>query len=232
MFQGYTQETVDFLWGIRFNNDREWFIPRKDIYQRSLLQPTRELGEQVYEALAAELKGEPLMLKVSRIYRDARRLFGRGPYKDHLWWSISVGDRDWSGRPAFFFEISPEDYSYGMGFWEPGTELMGRYRRQIEERPEELAALARRIEEGRTFVLRGQAYARPKGDVGPLLQPWYQNKSVHLERRAALDELIFSPDLAVRIAEDLKELVPLYRYFSALCAAVYRERVSEGEKES
>ncbi len=26
MFQGYTQETVDFLWGIRFNNERGWFM--------------------------------------------------------------------------------------------------------------------------------------------------------------------------------------------------------------
>ena len=25
MFQGYDQQTVDFLWGIRFNNDRSWF---------------------------------------------------------------------------------------------------------------------------------------------------------------------------------------------------------------
>ena len=26
MFQGYTQETVDFMWGIRFNNERGWFF--------------------------------------------------------------------------------------------------------------------------------------------------------------------------------------------------------------
>ena len=26
MFQGFTPETIDFLWGIRMNNNREWFL--------------------------------------------------------------------------------------------------------------------------------------------------------------------------------------------------------------
>ena len=29
-FQGYTQQTVDFMWGIRFNNERGWFLEHKD----------------------------------------------------------------------------------------------------------------------------------------------------------------------------------------------------------
>ena len=47
MFQGYTQETVDFLWGIRFNNERGWFMEHKQIYQTALLEPTRALGGQI-----------------------------------------------------------------------------------------------------------------------------------------------------------------------------------------
>ena len=84
MFQGYTQETVDFLWGIRFNNERGWFMEHKQIYQTALLEPTRALGGRIYDGLHAMLPDEPLQLKVGRIYRDARRLFGRGPYKDNL----------------------------------------------------------------------------------------------------------------------------------------------------
>ena len=115
MFQVYTQETVDFMWGIRFNNEREWFLAHKEDYQKHLLEPTRALGEQVYEGLRGMLPHEPLLLKVSRIYRDARRLHGRGPYKDHLWFCVRTGDKDWTGRPTFYFEIAPEYYSYG--FW-------------------------------------------------------------------------------------------------------------------
>lgn len=39
MFQGYDQQTVDFLWGIRFNNDRSWFQDHKEQYQTHLLAP-------------------------------------------------------------------------------------------------------------------------------------------------------------------------------------------------
>ena len=29
MFTGFTPETVDFLWGIRMNNNRDWFLEHK-----------------------------------------------------------------------------------------------------------------------------------------------------------------------------------------------------------
>lgn len=46
-FQGFTPEALDFLWGIRFNNNREWFSEHKSQYQRALYEPMK--------ALAAEL---------------------------------------------------------------------------------------------------------------------------------------------------------------------------------
>ena len=78
-FQGYTQETVDFLWGIRFNNERSWFMEHKQDYQAHLLAPTRALAEQVYDAIHEMCPDDPFLLKLSRIYRDARRLHGQGP---------------------------------------------------------------------------------------------------------------------------------------------------------
>ena len=32
MFEGFSPETVDFLWGIRMNNNREWFLEHKKDY--------------------------------------------------------------------------------------------------------------------------------------------------------------------------------------------------------
>ncbi len=46
MFTGYSGETLDFLWGIRFNNERSWFLAHKEEYLRCLYQPTMELGAQ------------------------------------------------------------------------------------------------------------------------------------------------------------------------------------------
>lgn len=218
-FQGYTQETVDFLWGIRFNNERGWFMEHKQDYQEHLLAPTRALAEQVYDAIHEMCPDDPFLLKLSRIYRDARRLHGQGPYKDHLWFCIRTGDEDWTGRPTFYFEIAPDYYSYGMGFWSPKASLMEAYRKGIDEKPEELARLVRRFNRQTHFVLAGPEYARSKGEVSELLRPWYQKKSVNLQHELPPDERIFSPELAQDMIKGFEELMPFYKYFDRLCAA-------------
>ena len=77
MFEGFSQETVDFMWGIRFNNERGWFEAHKSDYQTYFLNPMKELGGQVQAQLLDRFPKSGLNLKISRIYRDARRLFGR-----------------------------------------------------------------------------------------------------------------------------------------------------------
>ena len=79
MFQGFSQGAVDFLWGIRFHNERSWFEAHKEEYLTLVAQPLRELGNQTAAAMAEAFPKLGLELKVSRIYRDARRLHGRGP---------------------------------------------------------------------------------------------------------------------------------------------------------
>lgn len=218
-FQGYTQETVDFLWGIRFNNERSWFMEHKQDYQAHLLAPTRALAEQVYDAIHEMCPDDPFLLKLSRIYRDARRLHGQGPYKDHLWFCIRTGDQDWTGRPTFYFEIGPDYYSYGMGFWAASAALMTRYRQQIDRDPRPLEKLVRAFNRQEVFQLNGPDYVRSKGQVSDLLRPWYQKKSLTLSHEVPLDESLYSPDFASRVTEDLKTLLPFYRCFAALCAA-------------
>ncbi len=115
MFQGFSQGAVDFLWGVRFNNERSWFEAHKQEYLDLVIAPLQELGRQVHAAMTAAYPKEQLNLHVSRIYRDARRLHGRGPYKDHLWFTIRPEQEGWTHVPAFYFEIAPEYHSLGLG---------------------------------------------------------------------------------------------------------------------
>ncbi len=224
MFQGYDQTTVDFMWGIRFNNERDWFMAHKSDYTDHFLAPTKALADQVYDAIHAELPDEPLICKVSRIYRDARRLFGRGPYKDNLWFAVRSGEEDWQGRPTFWFEIGPDFYQYGLGFWAPGAAVLAQYRKYIDEHAEEFAKLVRRFNRQSEFVLEGESYARPKGDPGKLLYPWYQKKNIMLVHTVTpLDDRIFDPALADDVAKGLTELVPFYQFFAKVLASVPTE---------
>ena len=224
MFQGFDDTTVDFLWGIRLNNERPWFESHKQDYLDHLYRPMKELGDELYDHVAPQLKGEPLMCKVSRIYRDARRLYGRGPYKDHLWISIQKPAGAWDEAPCFWFELSPDGWSYGMGFYSVKPATMARLRRQLAERPEEMETLMRRLRRQGEFTLSGETYKKPRAQApSELLAPWYVLKGFSLSHDEALTEELFSRDILAQVAAGYDFLLPFYRYFTDLCAALSRQ---------
>ncbi|MBQ3478505.1 MAG: DUF2461 family protein, partial [Clostridia bacterium] len=113
MFTGFSQATGDFLWGLSMNNDREWFTAHRDEYEAHLNGPFRALAFETLSLLQQRFPEQDFQVHVARIWRDARRLFGRGPFKDHLWFSIQSGDRHAKG-PMFWFELDPTGWSYGV----------------------------------------------------------------------------------------------------------------------
>lgn len=215
MFQGFSQGAIDFLWGIRFNNERGWFLAHKEEFLTLVDAPMRELAAQVSQAMTEEFPKLGLELKVSRIYRDARRLFGRGPYKDHLWFSLRRRNENEGAEPSFYFEIAPEYYSFGMGCYDATPVTMAKLRARIDRDPEPLEKLARRLEKS-PFQLEGELYKRPKGDPGPLLAPWYNRKSISFARDENCEGLLFQPELADQVLEGFRFLKPYYDYMLSL----------------
>ena len=92
MFEGFTRETSEFLWELTFHNERPWFQEHREQYMRVLHEPFHALAKDTMAEMQRAFPGENFTLHVSRIYRDARRLFGRGPYKDHLWFTLFNSD--------------------------------------------------------------------------------------------------------------------------------------------
>ena len=169
MFTGFSDKTIEFMWGIRLNNNRDWFMAHKQDYTDHLYTPTVELGKEVYDKFMDKHPKLDLNLHVCRIYRDARRLHGRGPYKDHLWFTIRPENDIWSHQPVFWFEITPEEWSYGVGFWNADAQTLAAMRRDMDEDPRRLEKLVRRLNKDGRFAVQGQDYARKKGDATPLL---------------------------------------------------------------
>ena len=136
MFQGFSQGAIDFLWGIRFNNERPWFEARKQDYLDLVAGPMKELALQVQAEMLRRHPKLQLELRVSRIYRDARRLHGRGPYKDHLWFVLHrPKDGGIGPLPCFYFEIAPEYHSMGMGYYSATPLTMAKFRARMDRDP-------------------------------------------------------------------------------------------------
>ena len=212
MFQGFSQGTVDFLWGLRLNNERGWFQAHKEEFVTLVDTPLRQLAAQMSQGMADSFPELGLEGKVSRIYRDARRLHGRGPYKEHLWFVLCRPGDTGGAAPGLYFEIAPEYYSYGMGFYDPAPVTMAKLRARIDRDPKPLERLARRLEKRGEFVLEGQMYRRPKGDPGPLLFPWYNRRQISLSHDSNCEGIFFRPELADQVLEGFRFLEPYCRY--------------------
>lgn len=219
MFQGFTPQTQEFLWNIRFNNERTWFLEHKEEYLTQVATPMQQLAQEVHDRFASQNPKLGLQLRVSRIYRDARRLHGRGPYKDHLWFTLQPpGEQGDTSRPVFYFEIAPEYYGFGMGCYR-ATPLTGeKLRARIDRDPQPLEKLARRLNQNKHFSLEGPVYVRPKGDPGPLLSPWYNRRSLSIGRDESWEGAVFTPQLVEEILDGFTFLLPFYQYFDSLAA--------------
>ena len=211
MFQGFTDETVDFLWGIRFNNDREWFAENKPIFQRAVQTPMKELAEELYDWFAEVHPNLCVNMHISRIYRDARRLFGRGPFKDHMWFSFRTAEHS-AGAPCFYFELAPEGWSYGMGFFAENAAVSERFRRFIDRDPQKMDALAAKYEKQTEFTLAGPSYARSKGHRGTRIEQWYNKKSWSLCADRPYDAVSNSRDLVEHLKRAFDALMPYFLY--------------------
>lgn len=217
MFTGYSDKTIDFMWGIRLNNNREWFAAHKQDYIENLYTPTVELGKEVYDKFTEKYPKLNLNLHICRIYRDARRLYGHGPYKDHLWLTIRPDHDIWSQQPVFWFEITPDEWSYGVGFWNAGAATMAAMRRDMDEDPRRAEKLVRKLKKDGRFSVYGEDYARKKGETTPLLTEWYNKKGISLGCYRPLDETLYTHDLAETLLDGFCFLEPYYRYFKGFC---------------
>lgn len=217
MFQGFSQKTNDFLWGIRLNNERPWFEAHKQDYIDHLQTPMRELAQEVYDRFMEKHQDLPLMMRTSRIYRDARRLYGRGPYKSHMWFSLRMSGENWAERPVFWFEIYPAGYAYGLGIYEAKPATMARFRKAVDDDPTPMVKLARAFARQDRFSLAAEEYKRPKGMPAPPLDQWYNRKSLDITCSRDLDELLYSPRLVEELLEAFESLLPYYHYFSSVC---------------
>ena len=215
-FEGFSQRTLDFMWNLRFNNEKQWFEAHKEEYLRDFQNPMKALAKDVFARMSSDFSGRDFIYKVSRIYKDARRVRGGEPYRTNLWFSIERPVEEWTSIPVFWFELAPDNWSYGLGYYQARSETMAKHRARIDRGPKLFEKLIAPLDKQDEFTLDGPEYARKKEAPTQKTSEWYNRKSFSLIHNNTNGDELFSPELVNRIVAGYAFLMPFYDYFITL----------------
>lgn len=216
-FSGFLPETIDFLWELRLNNNKEFMEANRERYRAVLKEP--------FDALAAELAeqspvfgGGRMKCSISRINRDIRFSRDKSPYRACRW--VTVFDErlkgtEWKERPTFYFELTPEGFRHGLGLWHASPAYLTAYRKKIEAEPAGFDRLVGRIERDPLFRAVGEEYKKIRNESLPAaVQEWYRRKGVHIFAEGGMEEVLFSAELAEYLAGEWKRLGEMYEFLN------------------
>jgi uncharacterized protein (TIGR02453 family) len=217
---GFPPETFRFLRGLKRHNDKDWFESHKHEYQEFVLRPLQTLVEELSPVMLGidpMFEVAPVVNKtISRVYRDTRFSADKTPYKTNHWITFRRPGKEWQSFPAYFFQVSPDSYCFGMGFYSADRTTMDRIRAGLDADP---AAFLKTVSFHRKkqFSLEGETYKRPlKPDLKPALQDWYNRRSFYLIAEHPVQSQGIDASLATDLAMAFMTLAPLYRYLVKL----------------
>ncbi len=141
-FPGFPAEGLAFLASLQRNNRREWFQPRKAVFEETLKQPMREFVGALNAAMtrfAPEYTTDPEKA-IYRIYRDTRFSKDKTPYKNHIGaLLLRRGDKAGAG---FYVAVSHKSVDIAGGIYAPPPETLLALRHHLAERHKEFRKIS------------------------------------------------------------------------------------------
>ncbi|MBJ6800550.1 DUF2461 domain-containing protein [Geomonas propionica] len=216
-FDGFPPATFQFLRGLCDNNPKEWFELHKSDYQNYVLKPLQSLAAGLGPLMLSidpDIEVTPSLNKtIARIYRDTRFSKDKSPYKTSHWITFKRSKIEWVDKPAFFIEISPYSYRYGMGFYSASRETMDRFRKGIDSHPAKFLSATSFFKKQRVFSIEGDEYKRPlKPDLPEELQRWYNRKNLYLVSNRQVEGGSIEQEIFSELVSGFQTIAPFYEY--------------------
>ncbi len=219
---------LTFLRNLARNNDREWFTPRKAVFESELKEPMLAIIRKVTDAMAdfAPEHVRPAEKSLFRIYRDTRFSSDKRPYKTHIaaWWSHQ-GLEKTSGA-GYYFHVSAKEVIIAAGAYMPEKDQLAAIRHWLLENHAEFRKVLRTAALRKAFSeFEGNALTRPpKGfprehPALDLIQCRQWGLSATLPAQAALD-----PGLAATLIRHFRLAAPVVAALNAPIAAALKPK--------
>ena len=216
-FPGFPTEALQFFRGLARNNNREWFLPRKPLFEEKVKEPMRQLVDALNVALhdfAPEYETDPGKA-IFRIYRDIRFSKDKKPYKEQ----IAATFRR-SGAPhhqgGYYFAISHKTVAVGGGVYMPEPEHLLAIRQRIAERHEEFRRILAARDVRKLFgSLEGEQLSRfPRGFAADHPAADLLRFKYFILYKELAPSLATSPKLYKEIVERFRVMVPFLQFLT------------------
>jgi uncharacterized protein (TIGR02453 family) len=216
-FPGFPPEGIQFMRALVRHNKREWFQPRKPIFEAQVKQPMRQLVEAVNAAMASfapEYVTDPDKA-IFRIYRDTRFSKDKTPYKDHV--AAGFPRRATPGGAGYYFALAQKKIGIGGGIYMPAPETLLAIRTHLAGHHQDF----RRIVQAKAVkqllgAIHGEQLTRvPKGfDCGHPAADLLRFKQFFLYAELEPD-LATGPELYPEIVKRFRALRPFLEFLNA-----------------
>jgi uncharacterized protein (TIGR02453 family) len=217
-FPCFPPEALLFFRALARNNNREWFLPRKPLFEEKVKEPMRQLVEALNLALhdfAPEYETYPDKA-IFRIYRDIRFSKDKKPYKEHIAATFHRRGTTTHGQAGYYVAISHKEVAVGGGVYMPDPPQLLAIRQRIAERHEEFRhILAARSVRKLLGSLEGAQLSRvPRGfpadhPAADLLRFKY-----YILYKELPPSLATSPALYKQIVDRFRVMVPFMRFLT------------------
>ncbi|MBP7462062.1 MAG: DUF2461 domain-containing protein [Candidatus Delongbacteria bacterium] len=222
-FRGFYPETIPFFIELKLNDSKSWYQDHKEEYKKYALEPFQRLVEDLSDTIRSidpELDTTASSGRaISRIYRDIRFSKDKSLYRENMWITFKRRIPDWQTTPAFFFELTPNRYRFGMGYYLVERATMENLRRYILEKPTQFSELVSQLQHPILFSAEGNEYKRPPVTEYPEeFGPWIMKKEIYLCHNRSIDDTLYSADLVEDLKTGFKQLEPWYHFFHKIRA--------------
>jgi uncharacterized protein (TIGR02453 family) len=217
-FPGFPPEALVFFRGLARNNHREWFLPRKAVFEQSVKEPMRELVTALNQALqgfAPECATDPGKA-IFRIYRDVRFSKNKKPYKEHL--AANFHARGMAqGHGGFYCAVSHKEVAVGGGVYMPDPAVLLAIRNHIAENHAALRRILATPKVRRLLgELQGDKLTRvPKGFAADHPAADLLRFKQFVLYTVLPPEVATSPKLYPEIVDRFRAMVPFLRFLNA-----------------
>ena len=214
-FVGFSEEGLKFLFENKINNNKDWYDSHKNIYKEYVYNPFAQLITELAPVML-EIDSQFITIPsklISRVRRDTRFSKDKTLYRDNAWLVFLRDKSRMSASPCFWFEITQNGSSYGVGYYsaEPGS--MGKMREMILSSHPAFISAQKCLKSQDRFVIGGDMYKKSKYPDQPEdLKTWLDRKNIYFECVQNNFKLAFSKNLPEILKKDFAYLKPIYDF--------------------